>query len=177
MTEFKIKFDMTDCDTLEKISNLQLRLLESKKSILEELKNSDKTLSAKIFKDFVKNVQQIFTDLATPIAIRKRSILREYLATEKVASKIKKVGVAKTTAINDKFNTKILKYDNWLFYFKRRKIYKADKRALKFPPTPETLPEPITESLVIPTESPPANGSPKAPATPAKKNKIPNLPP
>jgi hypothetical protein len=134
-----IKFDLSEIYNLENISNLQLELLESKKSILEELKYSDQTLSARIFKEMVENICGIFDDIFIPLNIRKKLLLKQIIYAEKAAADKKKfgddftVGMFHKYKIPDRFEIKKLKYRNKLLYDKATAEWLKIKKELGKP--------------------------------------------
>jgi hypothetical protein len=126
-----IKFDLSKYDNIENISNAQLSQDNSKKDILEELKNSDKTLPGRIYNELCKNTVKIFDEIIIPLKIRKKFHLDEIIKDEIQEGKLRKFGRPAKDKIRRKFELKLLKYNNKLLYIRTRLKCKLNKKEAK----------------------------------------------
>ena len=137
-----VDFEIDNCTDQETITDKIIYLADQEKDILSKFKDSDQILKNGIYKELYDTIIAVFNNYLTILRDRLDLIIK----SEKQQAAINRlkfiVGKLKQNKIDSKFQVKMLRYQNWLYFWKKwrehsierkreKAKYKAEIKALK----------------------------------------------
>ncbi|MBS7401228.1 MAG: hypothetical protein KIG16_01805 [Eubacteriales bacterium] len=137
-----IDFDITGCNTQDTITTKILYLCNQENRVLDKFKENDSVLNTVVYNELYQTIVDSFNNYLTILRERLKLIVKS--ENLKCAMNRLKfiVGDLRRDKINNKYQVKLLRYKNWLYWWKKwrehnilrkqeRERYKAEIKALK----------------------------------------------
>lgn len=126
-----INFNIDNCTDQKSISDKMLYLANKEKEVLSEFKEKDMILTNGIYKELYDTIINVFGYYITELKSRLDLIIR----SAKLHAAMKRlqfaVGEQKQDKIKNKFQIRILRYKNWLYFWQKLREHKIERSKAK----------------------------------------------
>lgn len=126
-----VDFEIGYCVDQETITDKILYLAEQEKNVLSKFKDKDQILKNGIYRELYDTVIDVFGHYLTILRNRLDLIIK----SEKLHATMNhlqfKVGDLKQDKINNKFEVRLLRYKNWLYFWQKLREHKIERRQAK----------------------------------------------
>lgn len=126
-----VDFEIGYCVDQETITDKILYLAEQEKNVLSKFKDKDQILKNGIYRELYDTVIDVFGHYLTILRNRLDLIIK----SEKLHATMNhlqfKVGDLKQDKINNKFEVRLLRYKNWLYFWQKLREHKIERRKAK----------------------------------------------
>lgn len=150
--DFRVDYDLDNLKTLADISNKILDIELSKRFVLEDFKDSDKTMPKAIYESTVNHINAVYDGFLRILEERRQKILSEIISSEQNARLLDEISVIKRLQIKVGFRFKALKYENRLFTKRCKAAQRVTRAALRerfrIPMPPKKIVLPVNKFII-----------------------------
>lgn len=126
-----VDFEIGYCKDQETITDKILYLADQEKNVLAEFKDKDQILKNGIYKELYDTVIDVFGYYLTILRNRLDLIIKSEKLQAKIDQEQFKVGELKQIKIDNKFAVKMLRYQNWLYFWEKWRENSIERKRIK----------------------------------------------